>query len=177
VNSLVIQTSFLGDLVLTTPLLAELATRGPVDVVVTPAGAPLLANHPAVRDVIVFDKRGRDDGVLGLWRFGRTLRHRADGSSRAIDRALLAQGSLRSAAPAKRSPSEVGQDVPRTQYSDAKRPPGRHHGAPPAGGPSAPLVQARATVVLSLGVPVLRTDRRWRRRRPIAMPSSDTAAS
>ena len=33
--SLVIQTSFLGALVLTTPLLAELATRGPVDVVVT----------------------------------------------------------------------------------------------------------------------------------------------
>ena len=33
--SLVIQTSFLGDVVLTTPLLTYLATRGPVDVVTT----------------------------------------------------------------------------------------------------------------------------------------------
>ncbi|HXD23881.1 MAG TPA: lipopolysaccharide heptosyltransferase II [Gemmatimonadaceae bacterium] len=97
-SSLVIQTSFLGDVVLTTPLIAELATRGPVDVVVTPAAAPLLANHPAVRDVIVFDKRGGDDGIAGLWRFARTLRTRADGSARGTGAAYLAQGSLRSAA-------------------------------------------------------------------------------
>lgn len=97
-SSLVIQTSFLGDLVLTTPLLAELATRGPVDVVVTPGAAPLLAHHPAVRDVIIFDKRGANAGLLGLWSFGRSLRTRADGSARTIDAAYLAQGSLRSAA-------------------------------------------------------------------------------
>ncbi|MGH7656528.1 MAG: glycosyltransferase family 9 protein, partial [Gemmatimonadaceae bacterium] len=63
--SLIIQTSFLGDVVLTTPLLAELARTAPVDIVVTPAAAPLLANHPAVRDVIVFDKRGADAGGMG----------------------------------------------------------------------------------------------------------------
>ena len=96
-TSLVIQTSFLGDLVLTTPLLAELALRGPVDVVVTPASAPLLANHPAVRDVIVFDKRGADRGLLGLWRFARTLRIRPNGEPRAVTTAYLAQGSVRSA--------------------------------------------------------------------------------
>ncbi len=95
---LVIQTSFLGDVVLTTPLLAELALRGPVDVVVTPAAAPLLENHPAVRDVIVFDKRGRDDGMAALWRFARALRRRPDGSRREIAAAYLAQGSFRSAA-------------------------------------------------------------------------------
>ncbi len=97
-SSLVIQTSFLGDVVLTTPLLAELARRGPVDIVVTPAAAPLLANHPAVRDVIVFDKRGRDNGIAGLWRFARALRTRADGTPRATGAAYLAQGSMRSAA-------------------------------------------------------------------------------
>ena len=96
-TSLVIQTSFLGDLVLTTPLLAELALRGPVDVVVTPASAPLLANHPAVRDVIVFDKRGADRGLLGLWRFARSLRHRLNGEPRATTTTYLAQGSVRSA--------------------------------------------------------------------------------
>jgi heptosyltransferase-2 len=64
-TSLVVQTSFLGDMVLTTPLLAYLAERGAVDVVCTPAAAALLANHPAVRETIVYDKRGRDRGVGG----------------------------------------------------------------------------------------------------------------
>jgi heptosyltransferase-2 len=96
-TSLVIQTSFLGDVVLTTPLLAELASRGPVDVVVTPAAAPLLENHPAVRDLLVFDKRGADDGVAALWRFARGLRRRDDGTKRETSIAYLAQGSMRSA--------------------------------------------------------------------------------
>jgi heptosyltransferase-2 len=97
-TSLVIQTSFLGDMVLTTPLLAELASRGPVDVVATPASAPLLANHPAVRDVVVFDKRGSSGGIGGLWRFARDLRRRSNGEPRDTDTAYLAQGSFRSAA-------------------------------------------------------------------------------
>ncbi|MBI3567039.1 MAG: lipopolysaccharide heptosyltransferase II [Gemmatimonadetes bacterium] len=89
---LVVQTSFLGDLVLTTPLIASLAERGAVDVVTTPAGAPLLANHPAVRRVIVYDKRRADAGFGGLWRMARTLR------AGRYDAAYMAQGSVRSAA-------------------------------------------------------------------------------
>jgi heptosyltransferase-2 len=91
-TSLVVQTSFLGDTVLTTPLLAQLANRGPVDVVTTPAAAALLANHPAVRTLIAYDKRGADRGLLGLWRLARRLREAR------YDIALLAQGSWRSAA-------------------------------------------------------------------------------
>ena len=90
--SLVVQTSFLGDMVLTTPLVAELARRGPVDVVATPAGAPMLANNPDVRDVIVYDKRGGDRGTRGLLRLAARLR------ASSYDAAFLAQGSLRSAA-------------------------------------------------------------------------------
>ena len=90
-TSLVVQTSFLGDMVLTTPLLAELASRGPVDVVATPASAGLLANHPAVREVIVYDKRGGARGLGGLLRLAKALR------ARGYDAAFLAQGSVRSA--------------------------------------------------------------------------------
>lgn len=90
--SLVIQTSFLGDMVLTTPLLAYLADAGPVDVVSTPAGAALLANHPAVRRTIVYDKRGRDRGGLGVMRMASRLREAR------YDSAYLAQGSVRSGA-------------------------------------------------------------------------------
>lgn len=91
-RSLVIQTSFIGDTVLTTPLLAFLAERGACDVVVTPSSAPLLANHPAVGEIIVYDKRGRDKGVLGFARLAARLRHRQ------YTAAYHAQGSLRSAA-------------------------------------------------------------------------------
>jgi heptosyltransferase-2 len=99
--SLVIQTSFLGDVVLTTPLLAELAKRGPVHVVATPAGAPLLARNPDVASVTIYDKRGSARGVGGLADVAAELsqartRAAANGANDAV--AYLAQGSVRSAA-------------------------------------------------------------------------------
>ena len=102
--SLVIQTSFLGDTVLTTPLIARLAEHGPVDVLVTPASARLLANHPAIRETIVYDKRGRDRSVAGFARMARALRARRYAS------VYLAQGSARSGALAlaARIPRRVG---------------------------------------------------------------------
>ena len=92
-RSLVVQTSFIGDMVLTTPLIGALAARGPVDVVATPANAALLANHPAVRHVYRYDKRGEHAGVGGFRSVARLAR--AEG---AHDVAYLAQGSMRSAA-------------------------------------------------------------------------------
>ena len=89
--SVVIQTSFLGDTILTTPLLAQLAHRGPVDVVTTPAAASVLTGHPAVRQVIVYDKRATHAGLFGF----TTMTSRLKGAS--YDVAYLAQGSLRSA--------------------------------------------------------------------------------
>lgn len=65
-RALVIQTSFLGDMVLTTPLISALARHGDVDVVATPASAPLLANHPDVRRVYRYHKRGEHSGVGGF---------------------------------------------------------------------------------------------------------------
>jgi len=91
-SSLIIQTSFLGDTVLTTPLIAELARRGPVDVVTTPASAALLANHPGIRSLIPYDKRKSDSGVFGFLRMAKRLR------AFSYDAAYLAQGSMRSAA-------------------------------------------------------------------------------
>jgi heptosyltransferase-2 len=103
-TSLVVQTSFLGDMVLTTPLIAHLARSGPVDVVSTPAAATLLDNNPDVRRVIVYDKRRRDSGVGGFLRLASTLRQAK------YDVAYLAQGSLRSGALAavSRIPIRIG---------------------------------------------------------------------
>jgi len=104
-TSLVIQTAFLGDVVLTTPLLAALAERdGPVDVVTTPGAAPLLETHPAVRRVIPYDKSGRERGLPALLGLARRLRAEGYGA------AYLPHRSLRTAALAwlARIPRRVG---------------------------------------------------------------------
>jgi len=80
--ALVVQTGFLGDTVLTTPLLERLAVHGPVDVIVRADAAPLLNGHPAVRDVIPYDKRGSERGVAGVRRLVRRVRQRATGEPR-----------------------------------------------------------------------------------------------
>ncbi len=101
-HSLVVQTSFIGDTVLTTPLIAELAERGPVDVVATPASAPLLANDPRIRGLYIYDKRGRDSGVAALRRLAGSVAREDRAAARewrhAGRTAYLAQGSVRSAA-------------------------------------------------------------------------------
>jgi len=104
-STLVIQTAFLGDVVLTTPLLSALAAlHGPVDVVTTPVAAPLLETHPAVRTVIPYDKRGTDRGWGGV----RNLARRLKGERYA--RAYLPHRSLRTAALAflARIPTRIG---------------------------------------------------------------------
>lgn len=105
--SLVIQTSFLGDMILTTPLIAHLAKGGPVDVVATRGAAGLLANNPDVREVVVYDKRRADRGVTGFVKLARRLR------AQNYDCAFLAQGSMRSAALALSAgiPRRVGFDT------------------------------------------------------------------
>jgi heptosyltransferase-2 len=94
--SLVIQTSHLGDTVLTTPLIARLAERGQVDVVTAPRGAGILRNHPAIRTLVLFDKDGGDGGLRGLLRTAARLRQIQERGT-AYDAAYLAQGSVRSA--------------------------------------------------------------------------------
>jgi len=103
--ALVIQTAFLGDVVLTTPLLEALARRhGPVDVVTTPAAVALVETHPAVRRVISYDKRGKDRGLAQLVALARTLR------AERYAVAYLPHRSLRTAALAwlARIPKRVG---------------------------------------------------------------------
>ncbi len=91
-DTLVIQTAFLGDVVLSTGLLTALARRhGPVDVLVRPAAVPLVETHPAVAAAFGFDKRGRDRGLGGLQRMARRLRRRG------YRRAYLPHRSLRTA--------------------------------------------------------------------------------
>ncbi len=91
-TSLVVQTSFLGDVVLTTPLIAELAKRGPVDVLATPLGASVLANNPSIRSIIKYDKRDTYGAAMQTWRTFKDIRQSPPYSA-----VYMAQGSFRSA--------------------------------------------------------------------------------
>ena len=74
---LLVQTGFLGDIILTTPLVAALRRQHPraeITMLVTPAGAPLVSAHPGLDRVLVDDKRGRGRGLGGLARLVRRLR-------------------------------------------------------------------------------------------------------
>jgi len=72
---LIIQTAFLGDVILITPLIraaGELFPGARIDVLVTPETGGILANNPHITDVITFDKR--KNKLLALWETGRQLR-------------------------------------------------------------------------------------------------------
>ena len=89
---LVVQTAFLGDVVLTTPLLRELKVAHPaaaLTVATTPLGRSVLEGHPHLDAIVTFDKKGKDRGVRGLARIASALR------SGRFDLAIAAQRSFR----------------------------------------------------------------------------------
>ncbi len=91
---LVIQTAFLGDLVLTLPLLAALHRRAPtarIHVLAHASYASLLEGYPGVTAVLPYDKRGRDAGPAGMARVIAKLRRWG------CETALLPHRSTRSA--------------------------------------------------------------------------------
>lgn len=94
-NILVIQTAFIGDAILTLPLVRVLKDFFPdanIDMVVTPRAQELFMNHPDIGETIPYDKREKDRGIAGLRRMAGNLRERK------YDMAFIPHRSLRSAA-------------------------------------------------------------------------------
>lgn len=91
---LLIQLGFLGDIVLSTPVIAEIRNRFPdaeISVLTTKLGVSLLENDPLVTDCIGYDKRGAQRGPGGLFQLVRELR------SRHFDRVYSLHRSYRTA--------------------------------------------------------------------------------
>jgi heptosyltransferase II len=93
-NVLVLQTSFIGDTVLTFPLLGEIKRRFPrarLTFFCSPQGHELAQSSSAIDEIIVDDKKGNDRGIYGLWRQALGLRKKS------FTVALTPHKSLRSA--------------------------------------------------------------------------------
>lgn len=76
---LVVQTSFLGDAVLTTPLLSAIRRRFPkakLAVLCTPQARDLFAGNPDIDEILTDDKRGSGRGLSGAWRKAKDLKSR-----------------------------------------------------------------------------------------------------
>jgi heptosyltransferase-2 len=145
---LVPQTSFLGDVVLTTPLVTALRHRlhpRHLAVLVRPEARAILEGHPDVDEVLVDDKRGADRGLAGLLRAAGRLR------ARRFDLAVCPHRSLRTALllAAARIPRRIGFDASRGAWlfhERVHRPAARHDVErnlallEPFGGPSEPPV-------------------------------------
>ena len=76
---LLIRTDRIGDLVLSTPAIRAVRAafpRGYVAAMVSPVTRPLVEGHPALDEVITFDKDHLHRGWLGTWQLAQTLRAR-----------------------------------------------------------------------------------------------------
>jgi heptosyltransferase-2 len=91
---LVLQTSFIGDTVLTLPLISEIKRRfapAHLALLCTPSGGELLSGHPAIDEILIDDKRSADRGWSGLRRKADLLKKKS------FTAAVTPHKSLRSA--------------------------------------------------------------------------------
>ena len=74
---LIVQTSFLGDTILSTPVIRGIHTLYPeaeIWMMTTPLSSHLVKNDPLLSGVIPFDKRGQAKGIKGLRAMAATLK-------------------------------------------------------------------------------------------------------
>lgn len=91
---LLVQTGFLGDVILSTPVIRavhELFPEASLSFLTTPAARELVADHPLLSETLVFAKRGNQAGWSGLLQMAKELR------SKSFDIAISLHKSARTA--------------------------------------------------------------------------------
>ena len=74
---LIVQLAFLGDVVLSTPVIKgvqDLYPGADIYFLTTPLAKGLLESDPRLTDIITYDKRKRDSGLVGTFRFAKKLK-------------------------------------------------------------------------------------------------------
>lgn len=78
-NVLLIQTAFIGDVVLTTPMIAAFKKNFPLhklSVLVKPEAKSILMNNPAIHEIIIIDKKNKHRGFIGMRNIINDIRKR-----------------------------------------------------------------------------------------------------
>ena len=66
---LIIHTAFIGDIVLSTPLIQRLKDMYPnskIDYLTLPTNQSVINNNPNLHEILLYDKKGKDKGIKGL---------------------------------------------------------------------------------------------------------------
>jgi heptosyltransferase-2 len=91
---LIIQTAFLGDVILCTPLIKAIRKLFPnsfISFLLIPQTKNILENNPHLNEIIVYDKKGREKGVKNFFRMVEKIKKRN------FDLAIIPHRYLRSA--------------------------------------------------------------------------------
>ena len=107
---LVIHTAFIGDIVLSTPLiqrLKDMYSISEIDYLTLPANQSVISNNPNLHEILLYDKKGKDKGIKGFLRVLKTLRQKK------YDYAVIPHRFIKSILLAKfaKIPDIVGFDV------------------------------------------------------------------
>ena len=78
-NILLVQTGFIGDVILSTPVISaikEMYPNSSLSLLTTPIASTLFKNDTRLNEVISYDKRGKQSGISGLLGMARELKSR-----------------------------------------------------------------------------------------------------
>ncbi|MEW6557346.1 MAG: lipopolysaccharide heptosyltransferase II [Elusimicrobiota bacterium] len=89
---LIIQTAFLGDVVLTLPLIQSVKKylKAHLSILCIPATQNILEGHPAIDEIIIYDKKGKDKGFFKLVKLAKKLKEKK------FDTAIIPHPSFKS---------------------------------------------------------------------------------
>jgi len=109
-NILIIHTAFIGDIVLSTPLIQRLKDMYPeseIDYLTLPTNKSVISNNPNLNEIILYDKKGQDKGIKGFLRVLKILKQKK------YDYAVIPHRFIKSILLAKlaKIPNIVGFDV------------------------------------------------------------------
>lgn len=76
---LIIHTAFIGDIVLSTPLIQRLKDMYPkaeIDYLTLPSNKSIICNDPNLSEILIYDKKGKDKGIKGFFRVLKKLKEK-----------------------------------------------------------------------------------------------------
>ena len=113
---LLIQTAFIGDVILTTPMINAIKKKfdaAKIDFMTIPSSENVIKTNPNLNNLVIFDKKGKDKGLSGLLRMGKFV------SGREYDVCISPHRSFRSAYLARKTGATIRIGFDRSAWKGA----------------------------------------------------------